>query len=134
MEIGDQILRFQLGTMVLSVPLDSVREILSRSPITPVPHLAPEVEGVMNLRGRIVPVLSLRKRFGLECDDFEEPTVIVIQNGDVLLGVLVDLVEEVVTVEKELQIVGEENPHVCGIYVEANRVTQVLDLQPLLQR
>ncbi len=132
--IGEQILRFRLSEMALSLALSAVREILSRLPITPVPHVPPEVLGVMNLRGRIVPVLSLRHRFGLETEGVEEPTVIVIQQGDVLLGLLVDEVEEVVTVDSELQIAGEDNPHILGVYVEPDRVTQVLDLEPLLQR
>jgi purine-binding chemotaxis protein CheW len=79
----------------------NVREIIRVQPVTPVPQLPPYFKGVINLRGRVVPVMDLREKFGLAAEHTPRTCIIVVQvkAGDgprTPLGVIVDAVEEVV--------------------------------------
>lgn len=94
-------LTFILDNERYSVPVLKVREIMRLSPITPVPRMPPYIKGVINLRGKIVPVIDLRERFGLQvATDLDRICVIVVQfdtadGATQLMGMIVDVVEEV---------------------------------------
>ena len=94
-------LTFILENERYSVPVLKVREIMRLSPITPVPRMPAYIKGVINLRGKIVPVIDLRERFGLQqAVDLDRICVIVVQfdttdGGSQLMGMIVDVVEEV---------------------------------------
>lgn len=94
-------LTFILEDERYSVPVLKVREIMRLSPITPVPRMPAYIKGVINLRGKIVPVINLRERFGLQqAVDLDRICVIVVQfdtadGGTQLMGMIVDVVEEV---------------------------------------
>jgi purine-binding chemotaxis protein CheW len=94
-------LTFCLGSEHYGIEILRVREIIGLIAITPLPRTPDFVKGVMNLRGRIIPVIDLRRRFNLvEAETTKETCVIVVDanNGDgeqVLTGVIVDSVREV---------------------------------------
>lgn len=93
-----------LGAESYGVPVLSVREIIRLCPITPVAGMPPHVRGVINLRGKIIPLVDLRTRFGLpEATDLERRCIVVAQlagvtGGGRLYGVIVDGVEEVASI------------------------------------
>ena len=95
-------LTFTLGRESYGLPVLSVREIIRLCPITPVPRMPAYIRGVINLRGKVVPILDLRAKFQLACDaDSERACIIVVQvgappTGGTLMGAIVDAVEEVV--------------------------------------
>lgn len=92
-----QYLTFQLGSEQFGVSIAVVREINRLGDITPVPRTPAHVEGVMNLRGKIIPVIQLRVSFGLKEKDSDRDTcVIVIDTPNGQIGVIVDAVREVV--------------------------------------
>ncbi len=98
-------LTFRLGTESYGIGVMSVQEIIRLESITTVPQLPNHVRGVINLRGRIVPVVDLRIRFGLAtAEDGERTCIIVVQvvtrRGRVPMGLLVDAVEEVLNLGK----------------------------------
>ena len=79
-----------------------VREIIRLQKITPVPQMPDFVKGVINLRGRVIPVVDLRLKFGLKAEFAERTCIVVVQvkvsaETTVLMGLIVDTVEEVVT-------------------------------------
>lgn len=79
-----------------------VREIIRMQKITPVPQLPEFVKGVLNLRGRVIPVVDLRVKFGLNAEFAERTCIVVVQvrmpaGNAVQMGLIVDTVEEVVT-------------------------------------
>ena len=83
-----------------------VREIIRTQKITPVPQLPDYIKGVINLRGRVIPIVDLRLKFGLKADFTERTCIVVVQvklaNGEVVqIGLIVDTVEEVVTLTTE---------------------------------
>ena len=77
---GGKFLSFFLGAEEYAIEILKVQEIIGLLPITPVPKMPSYVRGVLNLRGKIVPIMNLRVRFGLPTvEDTEETCIIVIQ-------------------------------------------------------
>lgn len=104
MELGKtkpgQYLTFQLKTEQYGVPIETVREINRVGEITPVPKTPEYVKGVMNLRGKIIPVVNLRIKFGMEHQDYTRDTCIIVIDTQIgQVGVIVDAVKEVVDLE-----------------------------------
>lgn len=94
-------LTFTLGRETYGVPVLAVREIIRLCPITPVAAMPPHVRGVINLRGKVIPLVDLRLRFGLPATEEHDRTCIVVTQvaaaagGTRPYGVIVDGVEEV---------------------------------------
>src|SRR3974390_1037640 len=93
-------LTFLLGHEEYGVPVLKVREIIKVMDITQVPRMPPHVRGVINLRGRVIPVIDLRLKFGFPWPDYPERTCIIVVDvlSVGLLGIVVDSVSEVVNV------------------------------------
>jgi purine-binding chemotaxis protein CheW len=135
--VAGQYLAFKLGNEEYGLPIQSVREIIGIQPITMVP-LAPEMaRGVINLRGKIVPVADLRVRFGMDPGREPEPCIIIVRSRGADIGVLVDAVFEVVRVQEgELSAPPPFNPaavFVRGIAKVAERVRFLLDIDLVLE-
>lgn len=102
-----QFLTFVLAGEHYGVDILRVREIRGWTPVTPIPNAPPCVQGVLNLRGTIVPVFDLRLRFGLPKQDYGATTVVIVlavtapAGGRRILGVVVDAVSDVVNVPAE---------------------------------
>src|SRR6187397_694922 len=103
-------LTFRLGQESYGLPVLGVREIIRLCPITPVPKMPLYIKGVINLRGKVIPILDLRAKFQLSSDSYgERACIIVVQVGSppatvMLMGAIVDAVEEVVQLgETELE-------------------------------
>jgi purine-binding chemotaxis protein CheW len=108
---------FRLGAEAYSLRLHEVREIIMVSNITPVPRAPSFIEGVLNLRGEVMPVIDLRERFGLERKTATSLSRIVITPiGGVSTGLVVDSVEEVKTVDQRRL---EEPPRVTAVGANA---------------
>jgi len=137
-------LTFHLGPESYGVPVLKIREIIRLVPITPVPQMPADVKGVINLRGKIIPVVDLRVKFGLAgAADSDHTCIVVVQVGPatgapIQLGLVVDDVEEVSQIgESEI----EETPdfgaqlateYLLGIAKLKNRVVILLDLDRAL--
>jgi purine-binding chemotaxis protein CheW len=103
-------LTFRLGYESYGLPVLGVREIIRLCPITPVPNMPAYIKGVINLRGKVIPVLDLRAKFQLSSESYgERACIIIVQVGAApntlaLMGAIVDAVEEVVQLgEAELE-------------------------------
>lgn len=106
-----QYLTFQLMTEQYGVPIETVREINRVGEITPVPRTPNFVKGVMNLRGKIIPVINLRVRFGMDSQEYTRDTCIIVIDTDFgQVGMIVDAVKEVADLDQN-QI---EPPPVLG--------------------
>ncbi|CAN2040625.1 purine-binding chemotaxis protein CheW [Candidatus Magnetomoraceae bacterium gMMP-15] len=102
--LKDRFLTFKIGDEDYGVELCYVTEIIGIQKITQVPEMPNYVKGVINLRGRVVPVLDVRIRFLIEPRGYDEETcVIVVTVSDTEVGLVVDTVNEVVTIT-DLQI------------------------------
>jgi len=105
-ELAGKYLTFRLGSEEYGLEIMKVREIIGLMGITEVPRTPQHIRGVINLRGRIIPVLDLRTRFGMEAiEDSEETCIIVVETsssaGATTMGILVDTVCEVMDIGAE---------------------------------
>ena len=97
-----QLVTFRLAEVDFAVPIEDVQEINRVESITSVPRAPYFVEGVMNLRGNVIPVIDLRKRFEMEFRPYDETTkVIIVKLQEKLVGFVVDSVSEVLRVPKD---------------------------------
>jgi purine-binding chemotaxis protein CheW len=99
-------LTFSLAEEEYGIGILKIKEIIGMMPITTVPRTPEFVKGVINLRGKVIPVMDLRLRFGMEEIDYTERTCIVVveiegTSGTVMIGVVVDSVSEVLNIKGE---------------------------------
>ena len=95
-----QLIGFYLDENLFGIDISSILEIIKYRAITPLPESPPYVKGILNLRGKVIPVLSLRSKFGLyEKEDMEKGRIIVIENQSGNYGIIVDSVTEVLRIE-----------------------------------
>ncbi len=99
-------LTFSLAGEEYGIGILKIKEIIGMMPITPVPQTPEFVKGVINLRGKVIPVLDLRLKFDMEAMDFTERTCIIVveidgASGTMLIGIVVDAVSEVLHINDE---------------------------------
>ncbi len=128
-ELIYQLVSFVVENEEFGVDILKVQEIIRTVEITRVPKSPAFVEGVINLRGKIVPVIDLRRRFGIEKKAHDNETrIIVVELPEKVVGFLVDKVKEVIRVEKSVI----EPPPELTTNVNANYITGVAKLQDRL--
>jgi purine-binding chemotaxis protein CheW len=135
-----QIITFRIGEQFLGVDIMAIREIRAWSPTTRLPHVPDYVRGVVNLRGSVLPVFDLSARLGWGLTD---PTarhvIIVVQLGTQLQGLIVDAVNDIVTLaEGSLQpppTIGEDtaSDFLDGLASVDDRMVMVLSLTKLTE-
>lgn len=115
-----QLVVFHLAGETYAVDIHQVREIIRVPQITKVPRTPEFVEGVINLRGNVIPVLDLRKRFGLgEGDDTSARRIIVVEMEERTIGMVVDAVSEVLRIDETL--IDPPSPYIVSVnslYIE----------------
>ncbi len=134
----DKYLTFTLGDELYGIDIRVVIEIIGILPITGVPEVPDYVRGIINLRGKIIPVVDMRLRFGRPFRAYTDRTcVIVIEAEDVLVGLIIDGVSEVLDIPSE-QVVpppklkAAQNRYVRGIgKLAEDKVVLLLDWQKL---
>ena len=99
----NQLVVFRIGNEFYGVDISAVEGIIKMQDITKLPHAPEFIEGVTNLRGAVVPILDLRKRFGLESESHTRETRIVTVNmNGIHVGLIVDAVTQVVHVADDV--------------------------------
>ena len=99
-------LTFSMADEEYGIGILKIKEIIGMMSITTVPQTPEFVKGVINLRGKVIPVIDLRLRFGMEAIDYTERTCIIVveiggQTGTVQIGIVVDAVSEVLNINEE---------------------------------
>jgi len=121
--LGGKYLTFSLGTEEYGIVITKVREIIGILEITAVPHTPDFIKGVINLRGRVIPIVELRMRFGMESKAYDDRTCIIVvdvpgPNGTVQVGMLVDSVSEVMNIAPQ----DIEPPPDFGVTTDAENI------------
>jgi purine-binding chemotaxis protein CheW len=117
----------------------SVREIIRMQKITPVPHMPESIKGVINLRGRVIPIIDLRMRFGMKTEFTERTCIVVVQvateaKSSLTMGLIVDCVEEVVKFsDSEIEATPDFGTTVDSAFIRGmthtnNQVKMLLDI------
>ena len=94
----ERLITFRLGEELVGVNIKDVIKITKDIEITPVPKTKPYILGVMNLRGNIIPVVSLKKKFNLQSSEVEKPTIVVVETELGHIGITVDKVEGAINI------------------------------------
>lgn len=134
-----QLVTFRIGEEEFGVDILAVQEIIRLVPITPVPRAPMDIAGVINLRGKVIPVVNMRSRFSLPARDASPQTrIVVMESEEKIVGFLVDAVSEVLripvtTVEDPPPVVaGIGSEYIRGVGKLAERLLILLDLNRLM--
>lgn len=133
-----QLVTFGLGSEEFAVDILAVQEINRMMSLTRVPQSPPEVEGVINLRGKIIPVVDLRKRFGMkQVDHNEQSRIIVVEVHGKVIGFIVDRVSEVLRISNKIvepapsMVCSVDSDFIAGVGKLDDRLLILLDLSKL---
>jgi purine-binding chemotaxis protein CheW len=133
-----QLVTFEVGKEEFAVDILTVQEINRMLQITHVPQSPPDVEGVINLRGRIIPVVDLRKRFGMPAVEHNsESRIIVVEVSGRVIGFVVDRVHEVLRIDSSIvdpapeMASAEHSEYIMGVGKLQDRLLILLDLEKL---
>jgi purine-binding chemotaxis protein CheW len=131
---------FRIEREEYAVPIGQVREVVRVGDITRVPHAPPHIRGVMNLRGRILPIMELRTRLGVDAVELTSRSrVVVVDVSKRMVGLLVDSVGQVTRVgESRVTVPPEEvrsaaGEAVTGVARVGERLLLLLDLERVLR-
>lgn len=132
-------LTFALGNEIYGIEIKHVTEIIGIQAITELPELPEYIMGIINLRGKIIPVMDVRLRFKKEFREYNDRTcIIVIDIAEVSIGLIVDSVSEVLSIDEQ-DIVepprlnnGQQNRYIKNIGKVDNEVKLLLDCEKLL--
>ena len=133
-----QLVTFMVGTEEFAIPILSVQEINRMMQITRVPQSPEFIEGVINLRGKIIPVMDLRKRFGDDSlEDSSDSRIIVVEVTSRVIGFTVDRVNEVLRIDAGIvepppsMVSGIDSDYVEGVGKLDDRLLILLNLNRL---
>jgi purine-binding chemotaxis protein CheW len=136
-----QIVGFRIGQEMFGLPISMVREIVRVPEITSVPNAPEHIEGVINLRGRIVPIVDLRKRFGQKIfEPSKRNRIVVVELEKRVIGLIVNSASEVLRIPPS-EIVEPSNlfkqgevDYITGVGKLQGRLVILLDVNKVLQR
>ena len=141
MEKELQVVGFRIGRETFGLPISIVREIVRVPQITSVPNAPDYIEGVINLRGRIIPIVDLRKRFGEKSFEPDKKNrIVVVELETRAIGLIVNSASEVLRIppsdiEEPHNVFKEgELNYITGVGKLKGRLVILLDLNRILQR
>jgi purine-binding chemotaxis protein CheW len=136
-----QVVGFRIGRETFGLPISIVREIVRVPEITSVPNAPDYIEGVINLRGRIIPIVDLRKRFGEKAfEPSKKNRIVVVELEARAIGLIVNSASEVLRIppsdiEEPHNVFKEgEVSYITGVGKLNGRLVILLDLSRILQR
>ncbi len=133
-----QLVGFRLDNEYYAIAITKIQEIILMKPITRIPQVPDFIEGLINLRGSVIPIVNLRKRFGLpprEVDD--ETRTIVVNIQDKTVGCIVDAVTQVMRINREqiqpppLSVLAVSHQYIAGLARLDDRLLIILDIERL---
>lgn len=131
-------LTFFLADEVYGIEIKYVTEIIGIQPITTIPEVADFIKGVINLRGKIIPVIDMRIKFRKPTTEYDDRTcVIIVETEDLILGLIVDRVADVMTINDEdiapppSHKSGIKNKYIRGIGKVGGEIKLLLDCDML---
>ncbi|MFC1563505.1 chemotaxis protein CheW [candidate division KSB1 bacterium] len=131
-------LTFVLGNEEYGIDINDVKEIVGIQKITDVPDMPPFIKGVINLRGKIIPVMDIRIRFCMNDREYNDRTCIIVVNiENKEIGLIVDNVSEVLdipikNIENSSSVSGSNENYINGYGKVEDSVKILLDIQKLL--
>ncbi|HHY64761.1 MAG TPA: purine-binding chemotaxis protein CheW [Clostridiaceae bacterium] len=134
-----QLVKFHVADEVFGIEIKQIYKILKPQEIFKVPNTPPFIEGLINLRGKVLTVFNLRKRFNLPDKENDENTkILIINHNDLLLGFTVDSVSEIVRVPDEdivdtpPELKSFDRRFLAGVARVGEKLILLLDLEKVL--
>ncbi|HTY38093.1 MAG TPA: chemotaxis protein CheW [Bacteroidota bacterium] len=134
-----QLVSFKLGEEEYGIDILKVQEINRMLEVTRVPDSPPFVEGVINLRGKVIPIIDLRGRFGMERKEHDKNTrIIVVELAGRIVGFIVDAVREVLRIQRSItepppqMTSGAGEEYITGIAKLEDRLLILVDLEQVI--
>lgn len=130
---------FRLAEESYGIDIDNVENIEKHAEITRVPYTKKYIKGIINLRGNIIPVIDVRKRFGLETIEMDKDSrIMIVNHKEIKVGLLVDASSEVLQINDEdiepaPKVIGSDDDYVQAIGKHNGRIIMVVDLDTLLE-
>jgi purine-binding chemotaxis protein CheW len=135
-----QLVSFTIGQEEFGLDIQRIQEINRMVEITRVPNAPEFVVGVINLRGKVIPIIDLRKRFGFPQKESDKNTrIIVVELENMVVGFIVDAVREVIRIPKNITepppaiIAGIGSEYITSVAKMENRLLILLDIERLLR-
>lgn len=134
----NQFLTFELNDQEFGIEILRVQEIKNFTRVTPIPNMPECIKGVMNLRGTVVPIVDLRKKFNMPSSEYNQFTVIIVVNvGARIMGLVVDAVSDVLNVGDEAiegapDLGSIDTSFIKGLAKSNDRLVTLLDIEQLL--
>jgi purine-binding chemotaxis protein CheW len=130
-------LQFSLGNEVYAIPLLSVKEVIAFPEITPIPYAPSHFLGIMNLRGKIISIIDLRTKFGIKAEVNPETAVIICDLFPLTLGVVVNSVNSVLTLNPDEicpkpDIENRKSDYMTGVARKDTKLTLLIDIAKAL--
>lgn len=139
--LNSQVVSFRLANEEYGLDIMTVQEIILMGAITQIPEVPPYIRGLINLRGKVIPIVDLRKRFGLDAAENSEHTrIIVVNAGRHTFGIVVDAVSEVLRIEGNqvepppAGLLGLEQAYIKGLVKMEEKIMILLNLESVLSK
>ncbi|NLP25787.1 MAG: purine-binding chemotaxis protein CheW [Clostridiales bacterium] len=136
---GGEILMFTVDRVLYGVEIQYITEIIGIQPITIVPRVPSYIKGVINIRGKVVPVINVRNRFSIPEIPYDDRTcIIVVELGEIVVGLIVDRVREVITVKpSEISSTPDNNQNSSNQFIRSiiesnDEIKLLLDVRKLV--
>ena len=136
-----QLVSFKIGNEEFGVDILNVQEINRMTQITKVPNSPEYVEGVINLRGKIIPVIDLRSRIGIEKKEADKNTrIVVVEIQEKIIGFIVDAVKEVLRIPADITeappelVNGIDSDFIKAVGKLDDRLLILLDLEKIISK
>jgi purine-binding chemotaxis protein CheW len=136
-----QLVSFKIGDEEFGVDILKVQEINRMLDVTRVPNAPEFVDGVINLRGKVIPIIDLRRRFGMERKEHDKNTrIVVVELSGKVIGFVVDAVSEVLRIPRSVtepppsMVAGIDADYITAVGKLEDRLLILLDLERVLSR
>lgn len=132
---------FQCGKEAFGIEIKYIEEIIQYQSITTIPEVEEYIKGLINLRGKIIPVIDVRMRFGMEPLEYNDRTCIIVINVDgIVVGLIIESIAKVVSIDEadilpppSLSHAEKQNKYVYGIGKTGDKVKLLLDPNRLVK-
>ena len=131
---------FKLGNEEFMVDINKIREIIMKTDITYVPRIPSYFEGVINLRGNIVPIINMRKKLGMESSGFtKDSRILIMEVNDMFVGFIVDKITKVILIpEKNIEPTpvtfgGMASEYIHGVGRYENKIIGWVNIERLVE-
>ncbi len=135
-----QLVGFRLDNEDYAIAITKIQEIILIKPITRIPQVPDFIEGLINLRGSVIPIVNLRKRFGLPPRELDDETRIIVVNVlDKTVGCIVDAVTQVMRINRDqvqpppLGVLAVNHQYLAGLAKLDDRLMIILEIEKLFE-